>query len=318
MKARGDRTVFKGLGRVAGGKPRRTFPQPALAALAPFLWLGLFFLFPFLLVAKLSLSDTVLAIPPYAPRIDWSAGLAGLRAFLAALDLETYARLLSDRLYAVAYLSSLRFATVATLILLLVGYPLAYAMSRCTPAVRQALLMAVILPFWTSFLIRVYALIGILKPEGLLNAGLHAIGLPGVSILNTDTAVYIGLVYAYLPFMVLPLYAVLERQQHDLLEAAADLGCTPLQAFWRVTFPISLPGVAAGSLLCFIPMVGEFVIPDLLGGGSVMTIGRSIWDDFGPNQDWPMAAAVAVVMVVMLIAPIVLLHRHGRRAGRGE
>ena len=289
MKVRGDRT--------------------SLAALAPFLWLGLFFLFPFLLVAKLSLSETALAMPPYAPRLDWSQGLAGLRAFLAGLDFETYARLPTDRLYVVAYLSSLKFAGVATFILLLLGYPLAYAMARCTPSVRKALLMAVILPFWTSFLIRVYALIGILKPEGLLNVALRAVGLGPVSLLNTDTAIYIGLVYAYLPFMVLPLYAVLERQQHDLLEAAADLGCTPIEAFWRVTFPLSLPGVAAGSLLCFIPMVGEFVIPDLLGGSSTLMLGKTIWTEFFANRDWPAASAVAIVLLFTLVIPIVLYQR---------
>ncbi|WP_374534422.1 ABC transporter permease [Phenylobacterium sp.] len=293
--------------------------RSGLAALAPFLWLGVFFLFPFLLVAKLSLSETALSIPPYAPRLDWSQGWAGVQAFLQGLDLEAYARLPTDRLYVVAYLSSLKFAAVATLILLLLGYPLAYAMARCTPAVRQALLMAVILPFWTSFLIRVYALIGILKPEGLLNVALRALGLPGVSILNTDTAVYIGLVYAYLPFMVLPLYAVLERQQHDLLEAAADLGCTPLESFWRVTFPLSLPGVAAGSLLCFIPMVGEFVIPDLLGGSGTLMLGKTIWTEFFANRDWPAASAVAIVLLFTLAIPIVFYQRQQARlmeAGR--
>ncbi len=289
MKARRDRT--------------------GLAALAPFLWLGLFFLFPFLLVAKLSLSDTALAIPPYTPRLDWSGGIAGLKTFVAALDFETYARLISDRLYIVAYLSSLKFAAISTGILLLLGYPLAYAMARCAPAMRQALLMAMILPFWTSFLIRVYALIGILKPEGLLNTALRAVGLGPVTILNTETAIYIGLVYAYLPFMVLPLYAVLERQQHDLLEAAADLGCTPFEAFWRVTFPLSLPGVAAGALLCFIPMVGEFVIPDLLGGSSTLMLGKTIWTEFFANRDWPAASAVAIVLLFTLVVPIVLYQR---------
>ncbi len=288
-------------------KPRRD--RTGLAALAPFLWLGLFFLFPFLLVAKLSLSDTALAIPPYTPRIDWAAGLAGLRTFFAALDFEAYARLPADRLYVVAYLSSLKFAAISTVILLLLGYPLAYAMARCTPSVRQALLMAVILPFWTSFLIRVYALIGILKPEGLLNTALRMVGLGPVNILNTETAIYVGLVYAYLPFMVLPLYAVLERQQHDLLEAAADLGCTPFEAFWRVTFPLSLPGVAAGALLCFIPMVGEFVIPDLLGGSSTLMLGKTIWTEFFANRDWPAASAVAIALLFTLVVPIVLYQR---------
>jgi len=287
--------------------------RTGIAALAPFLWLALFFLFPFLLVAKLSLSDTVLAMPPYAPRIDWSRGLAGVAAFLRGLDLETYARLGADRIYLVSYLSSLKFAGISTLVLLLIGYPIAYGMSRFAPTTRQALLMAVILPFWTSFLIRIYAWIAILKPAGILNAALASMGLPALTILNTDTAVYLGLVYAYLPFMVLPLYAVLHRQDETLLEAAADLGATPLQAFWRVTFPISLPGVAAGALLCFIPMVGEFVIPDLMGGSGTLMLGRTIWTEFFANRDWPAASAVAIVLLATLMAPILI---HQRRQAR--
>ncbi|MFN3514216.1 MAG: ABC transporter permease [Phenylobacterium sp.] len=296
-------------------KPRRD--RSALAAAAPFLWLCLFFLAPFLLVAKLSLSDVALAIPPYTPRLDWSQGIEGLRAFLAGLDFETYSRVVEDRLYLAAYLSSLKFAAVATAILLLIGYPMAYAMARAPDTVRPALLMAVILPFWTSFLIRVYALIGILKPEGLLNVALRGVGLPPVAIMNTETAVYIGLVYAYLPFMVLPLYAVLERQRHDLLEAAADLGCTPVEAFWRVTFPLSLPGVAAGTLLCFIPMVGEFVIPDLLGGSGVLMLGKTIWNEFFANRDWPAASAVAVALLATLVLPIWLYQRQQARLVEG-
>jgi putrescine transport system permease protein len=283
--------------------------RTALAAVAPFLWLALFFLLPFVLVAKLSLSDVVLAIPPYAPQIDWSKGLEGVSAFFAALDFETYARLTADHLYIVAYLSSLKFAAIATAILLLIGYPLAYAMARAPDGLRQALLMAVILPFWTSFLIRVYALIGILKPEGLLNAFLGLFGVGPLTVLNTETAIYIGLAYAYLPFMVLPLYAVLERQRDDLLEAAADLGATPVQAFWKVTFPMSLPGVAAGALLCFIPMVGEFVIPDLLGGSGTLMLGKTIWTEFFANRDWPAASAVAIALLATLIAPIILYQR---------
>ena len=283
------------------------------SALAPFLWLAAFFAFPFALVAKLSLSDAALAIPPYTPRLDWSAGLAGVQAFAKALDFETYARLISDRLYIASYLSSLKFASIGTAILLLIGYPIAYGMSRCSPNTRQALLMAVILPFWTSFLIRIYAWIGILKPGGLLNAALAALHLPPLEIMDTDAAVYVGLVYAYLPFMVLPLYAVLERQDHSQIEAAADLGCTPSQAFWRVTFPISLPGVAAGALLCFIPMVGEFVIPDLLGGSSTLMLGKTIWTEFFANRDWPAASAVAIVMLGTLVVPIILYQRQQMR-----
>ena len=288
-------------------------PRTGLAAIAPFLWLGLFFLFPFFLVAKLSLSDTALAIPPYAPRVDWSAGFEGVRAFFAALDFETYAWLTSDSLYIASYLSSLKFAAVATSLLLIIGYPIAYGMSRFAPAQRQALLMAVILPFWTSFLIRVYAWIAVLKPQGLLNAALVQVGLGPLNILNTDTAVYIGLVYAYLPFMVLPLYAVLEKQDQNQLEAAADLGCTPSQAFWRVTFPLSLPGVGAGALLCVIPMVGEFVIPDLLGGSGTLMLGKTIWTEFFANRDWPAASAVAIVLLATLVIPIFLYQRQQQK-----
>ncbi|MFN4177508.1 ABC transporter permease [Phenylobacterium sp.] len=280
-----------------------------LAALAPALWLAVFFAFPFLLVAKLSLSDMALAMPPYAPTLDWSRGLSGVRAFLAGLDLETYARLKDDRLYLDAYLSSLWLAGLGTAILLLVGYPIAYGIARCPPAAQRLLVMAVILPFWTSFLIRVYAWIAILKPAGLLNAALGALGLPAVNLLNTETAVVLGLVYAYLPFMVLPLYAVLERQDPHLVEAARNLGATPAQAFWRVTFPISLPGVAAGALLCFIPMAGEFVIPDLLGGSETLMLGRVIWTEFFANRDWPAASAVAIVLLATLLVPILIFER---------
>ena len=287
--------------------------RPWLAALAPYTWLLLFFGFPFLLVAKLSLSHTVLAIPPYAPQLDLSKGHAGLRAFVHQLNFATYARLAGDRLYLNAYLSSLRFASAATAILLAIGYPIAYGISRFAPGARQALVMAVILPFWTSFLIRIYAWIAILKPAGLLNQALAVLHIAPLSLLNTDAAVIIGLVYAYLPFMVLPLYAVLERQDESLIEAACDLGCTPTGAFWRVTFPLSLPGVAAGALLCFIPMVGEFVIPDLLGGSDTLMLGRTIWTEFFADRDWPAASAVAIVLLATLIAPIAWFQRQQQK-----
>ncbi|WP_374468870.1 ABC transporter permease [Phenylobacterium sp.] len=291
-------------------------PGAGLASLLPYIWLVVFFAFPFVLVAKLSLSDTALAIPPYTPRLHWSAGADGLGAFLRALDLETYARLGADRLYLDAYGSSLRFAGVATGILLVIGYPIAYGMSRFPPAARRALVMAVILPFWTSFLIRIYAWIAILKPAGLLNTGLAALGLPPVNLLNSETGVVIGLVYAYLPFMVLPLYAVLEKQDDSLIEAARDLGATKAQAFWRVTFPLSLPGVVAGALLCFIPMVGEFVIPDLLGGSETLMLGRVIWTEFFANRDWPAASAVAIVLLATLVIPILLFQRQQQKVLR--
>jgi putrescine transport system permease protein len=286
------------------------------AAALPYLWLAVLFAFPFLLVAKLSLSDTALAIPPYAPRLDWSQGLAGLRGFLAALDLETYRRLASDSLYLQAYASSLGYAATATGVLLAIGYPIAYGISRFPDAARSALVMAVILPFWTSFLIRIYAWIAILKPAGLLNAALGVVGLGPVVLLNTPAGVVLGLVYAYLPFMVLPLYAVLEKQDERLVEAARDLGASPIGAFWRVTFPLSLPGVAAGALLCFIPMVGEFVIPDLLGGSETLMLGKTIWTEFFANRDWPTASAVAMVLLATLVAPILLFQRSQARVLR--
>lgn len=280
-----------------------------LAALLPGLWLAIFFAFPFLLVLKLSLSDSALAMPPYTPQLDWNRGLAGVQDFIAGLDFETYARFTADRLYLDAYVSSLRIAGTATLILLLVGYPIAYGITRCPPRLRQMLVMAVILPFWTSFLIRIYAWIAILKPAGLLNAALGALGLPPVNLLNSEAAVLLGLVYAYLPFMVLPLYAVLERQDPRLVEAARDLGSSPIRAFWTVTFPLSVPGVAAGALLCFIPMAGEFVVPDLLGGSETLMLGRVIWTEFFANRDWPAASAVAVALLGALVIPILLFER---------
>jgi putrescine transport system permease protein len=283
--------------------------RPWLSAIAPYAWLLVFFALPFLLVAKLSLSHTVLAIPPYAPQLDLTQGWAGITAFVRGLSLETYGRLTADRLYLASYLSSLRFAGLATAILLAIGYPIAYGMSRFPPATRQALLMAVILPFWTSFLIRIYAWIAILKPAGLLNQALGVLHLPPLSLLNSDAGVLIGLVYAYLPFMVLPLYAALERQDESLIEAAQDLGCTPAQAFWRVTFPLSWPGVAAGALICFIPMVGEFVIPDLLGGSQTLMLGRTIWTEFFADRDWPAASAVAIALLATLAVPIAFFQR---------
>jgi len=284
------------------------------AAIIPALWLAVFFAFPFLLVLRLSLSDTALAIPPYTPQLDLGAGVAGIKAFFGALDLEMYRRLTGDPFYLNAYLNSLKFAATGTILALLVGYPMAYGMARCRPGVRSVLLMLVILPFWTSFLIRVYAWVGILKPQGLFNAFLGFLGLEPMTLLYTPAAVQIGLVYSYLPFMVLPLYAALERLDDTLLEAAADLGSPPWKSFWQVTWPLSIPGVIAGCLLCFIPMVGEFVIPDLLGGPGSLMIGRSVWMEFFANRDWPFASAVAIVMLITLVLPIVLYQRQQAKA----
>jgi putrescine transport system permease protein len=234
----------------------------------PYLWLIVFFLVPFFLVFKISFSTTAIAIPPYTPVFQLTDGFAGFLEELRQLTVDNYLWLTQDPLYLRSYLSSLWIAGVSTLLALLVGYPLAYGMARAPAAWRPLLVMLVILPFWTSFLIRVYAWIGILRREGLLNQFLMWLGVidEPLGIINTNTAVYIGIVYSYLPFMVLPLYAALERMDETLIEAAEDLGCTRLQAFWKITFPLSLPGVVAGCMLVFIPAVGEFVIPDLLGG----------------------------------------------------
>jgi putrescine transport system permease protein len=291
---------------------RLTFVSPrlgkALVAGLPFLWLAVFFLLPFLIVLKISLSDPATAQPPYRPVLDPGLGPEGWRAFLSGLDLENFRTLLGDDLYLGAAVSSVRIAAISTALLLLIGYPIAYAMAAAPSRWRPLLVALVILPFWTSFLIRVYAWIGILRTEGLLNQALLSLGLIAqpLAILNTETAVFIGLVYAYLPFMVLPLYASLERLDHTLIEAAQDLGSPPLKAFWQVTLPLSFPGVVAGSLLCFIPIVGEFVVPDLLGGSETLMIGRTLWSEFFSNRDWPLASAVAVVLLVILVVPIVI------------
>ncbi|KFG70179.1 putrescine/spermidine ABC transporter permease [Microvirga sp. BSC39] len=275
-----------------------------LVPAVPYLWLGVLFLVPFLIVLKISLSDPAVAQPPYRPVFEWS-DIAG---FFSGLDFENFTLLVEDDLYFRATLSSVRIAAVSTLLLLLVGFPIAYGMARAPERYRTLLVAAIILPFWTSFLIRIYAWVAILKPEGLLTQALMAIGLISepVDILNTETAVYIGIVYAYLPFMVLPLYATLEKMDDTLLEAALDLGSTPWRSFWTITVPLAMPGIIAGSLLCFIPAVGEFVIPDLLGGSETLMIGRQLWSEFFSNRDWPLASAVAILLLIVLVVPIVI------------
>jgi putrescine transport system permease protein len=279
-----------------------------LVVAAPYLWLVVFFLIPFLIVLKISLSQTAIAQPPYLPLLDLSAGWNGIKTFLAGLDLDNFVTLLSDDIYALSYLKSVKVAAVSTAILLVIGYPLAYAMARAPRRLQAVLVMLVILPFWTSFLIRVYAWINILQSDGLLNRVLQAFRLidAPVAWLASDTAIYIGIVYSYLPFMVLPLYATLEKMDETLLEAAADLGAPRWKAFWLVTVPLSLPGVGAGALLCFIPITGEFVIPDLLGGSDSLMIGQTLWTEFFSNKDWPVASAIAVVLLCLLVAPMAL------------
>jgi putrescine transport system permease protein len=271
---------------------------------------------PFLIVLKISLSHDVIAQPPYAPLLDLTQGWQGLKDFVSQLDFSNYALLASDTLYFDSYLQSLRIAAISTLILLLIGYPIAYAMARAPERLRALLVMAVILPFWTSFLIRIYAWMGILSREGFLSQLLLYLGLTDrpYELLYTNTAVYIGIVYSYLPFMVLPLYAALEKMDPALLEAASDLGAPPLRAFWRVTFPLSLPGVIAGALLCFIPAVGEFVIPDLMGGSETLMIGKTLWTEFSVNRSWTVSSAAAIVLLIVLIAPILVYQRAEARS----
>ena len=301
---------------------RRIFAGPArFAAIAPYLWMALFFLVPFGFVLKISLSQTAVAQPPYLPVFDLMQGFAAIKAAMAELSLDNYRLLVSDNLYVLSYLRSLVVAAVSTAVLLVIGYPIAYAMARLPQRWQGIAMMLVIVPFWTSFLIRIYAWINILQHDGLLNKillALHVVSTP-VVWLSTDSAMYLGIVYSYLPFMILPLYATLAKMDPALLEAANDLGASSQSTFWLVTFPLSLPGVGAGALLCFIPIVGEFVIPDLLAGSDSMMIGQTLWLEFFTNKDWPVASAVAVVLLVLLVAPLALYDRLQRRqleAGR--
>ena len=292
------------------------FTRPArLAAIAPYLWMALFFLVPFVFVLKISLSQTAIAQPPYTPVFDLGEGSTAITAALATLSLDNFRLLVSDNLYVLSYLRSLVVAAISTTILLAIGYPIAYAMSRLPQRWQGVAMMLVIVPFWTSFLIRIYAWINILQHDGLLNQillALHVVSVP-VVWLSTDSAMYLGIVYSYLPFMILPLYATLAKMDPALLEAAGDLGASPRESFWLVTFPLSLPGVGAGALLCFIPIVGEFVIPDLLAGSNSLMIGQTLWLEFFTNKDWPVASASAVVLLLLLLAPLLLYDRLQRR-----
>ena len=273
----------------------------------PYLWLLLFFLIPFVIVLKISFSSTLIAMPPYEPLLHWTAE----KVLQIKLNLGNFAFLVEDNLYWKAYLNSIWVASVSTLFCLLLGYPIAYAIARSNPSARNILMLLIVLPFWTSFLLRVYAWIGILKNNGLLNNFLIWIGAidQPIQMLQTDFAVYVGIVYSYLPFMILPLYANLEKMDLTLLEAAADLGCKPWQGFLKVTLPLSLPGVRAGCLLVFIPAVGEFVIPSLLGDPGMLMIGKVLWTEFFNNRDWPIASAVAIVLLLFLVVPMMYFQR---------
>ncbi len=276
----------------------------------PYVWYLLFFLIPFAIVFKISLSEAELAMPPYSDVFRYAE-----EQLQIVLNLGNYLMLLQDSLYVESYWQSLKIAAISTFICLLIGYPLAWAIVHSRPSTRNVLLMLIILPSWTSFLIRVYAWMGILGNNGLLNHALMSLGLldQPLQILNTDTAVYIGIVYAYLPFMILPLYTALMRLDYSLVEAAADLGARPMKTLWTIIIPLTRGGIIAGSMLVFIPAVGEFVIPELLGGPGTLLIGRVLWQEFFNNRDWPVAAAVAITMLILLMLPIMWFHRQQRR-----
>ncbi|MEP4546287.1 MAG: ABC transporter permease subunit [Saccharospirillum sp.] len=273
----------------------------------PYLWLLVFFFMPFVMVAKISVSETFLGIPPYTAMFEWLDQTLNIR-----MTFSNYAWLLSDDLYIRAYWNSIKIAFNATVFCLLLGYPMAYAIAKAPSHLQTTWLLLVLLPSWTSFLIRVYAWMGLLGNNGVFNNFMIWIGLidSPIQMLNTNFAVYIGVVYSYLPFMVLPLYANLVKHDNALLEAASDLGARKVTSFFRITLPLSVNGIIAGSMLVFIPVVGEYVIPELLGGAETLMIGKVLWQEFFNNRDWPVASALAVLMILLLIIPIMLFHRY--------
>ncbi len=275
---------------------------------APYLWLLVFFLAPFAIILKISLSDPVIAMPPFTPLFDESGDFQGTT--------DNFTFLLTDKLYAITYLKSLFMATGATILCLLLGFPMAYGIARSDAATRGILLLLIVLPFWISFLLRVYAWMGLLNNYGVINNLLMWIGFieQPIPIMYTDFAIYLGLVYSYLPFMILPLYASLEHMDLDLVDAAQDLGATRSQAFWDITWPLARPGVIAGCLLVFIPAIGEYVIPYLLGGPEALMIGRVLFDEFFVNRDWPLASSVAIVLLMLLVVPIAFLQHNQARS----
>jgi putrescine transport system permease protein len=293
-----SKTVFQGFMR----RVQNNFRLIIIAV--PLVWLVLFFLAPFFIVAKISLAELAIASPPFTPMIEWlDGGVVTIR-----LVFDNFAYILNDSLYFDTYVNSLKISVTSTIICLLLGYPIAYAIVRSGPVAKPLLLFAIILPFWTSFLLRVYAWMGLLADQGTINNLLLRLGLidEPIRMLYTEFAVYVGIVYTYMPFMILPLYANMEKLDGSLNEAAADLGSRPTNTFFRVTLPLTMPGIIAGSLLVFIPATGEYVIPDLLGGGNVQMIGRVLFNEFSSNSDWPVAAAVAIVLLFLLVIPIII------------
>ena len=296
------------------GDGRRQWLRAAM--LPPYLWLLVFFLAPFLIILKISLADPLVALPPFTALFDWAA--SGWDRLQATLD--NYLFLFQDRYYAIIYLSSIKTAAISTVLCLLLGYPMAYFIARQPAERRYILLLAVILPFWISFLLRVYAWIGLLNTNGVINSVLLWIGLidQPLSLIYNDFAVYLGIVYSYLPFMILPLYANLERMDLDLHDAASDLGAKPWQTFVDITLPLSRPGIIAGCLLVFIPAIGEFIIPALLGASDTLMIGRALWDEFFINRDWPVASAVSVVLLLILVVPMMWFQKTQSTEGNGS
>ena len=298
------------------GKLKRYLPSGRHAVVGvPFFWLFLFFLLPFFIVLKISFAEADVAIPPYTEVIQYVD-----QQLQVLLNLGNYIFLGEDELYLSAYLGSLKIAAVSTLLCLLLGYPMAYAIARASKEAQTVLLLLIMMPTWTAILIRVYAWMGILSNNGLLNGFLQGIGLidQPLQILNTNLAVYIGIVYSYLPFMILPLYANLVKHDMSLLEAASDLGSSNINNFWKITVPLSKNGIIAGSMLVFIPAVGEFVIPELLGGPETLMIGKVLWQEFFNNRDWPVASALAVIMLAILMGPIIWFNRNQAKEMEGR
>ncbi|WP_338549968.1 ABC transporter permease subunit [Roseovarius phycicola] len=287
-----------------------------IVILIPFVWLLFFFLFPFFIVAKISLAELAIASPPFTKLIEWTdTGVVNIR-----IVFDNFTYILTDNLYSNTYLNSLKISVLSTLICLLFGYPIAYGIVRSGPVMKPLLLFLVILPFWTSFLLRVYAWMGLLADQGTINNLLISVGLidEPIRMLYTEFAVFVGIVYTYMPFMILPLYANMEKLDTSLNEAAADLGSKPTNTFFKVTLPLTIPGIIAGSLLVFIPATGEYVIPDLLGGGNVQMIGRVLFNEFSRNTDWPVASAVAIVLLFLLVVPIAVFQHYQGKENEGR
>jgi putrescine transport system permease protein len=298
------------------GKLKRYLPSGRHAVIGvPFLWLFLFFLLPFFIVLKISFAEADVAIPPYTEVWTWADNQLSL-----VLNIGNYIFLSEDQLYLAAYLGSLKVAFISTVLCILIGYPMAYAIARASKEMQTTLLLLIMMPTWTAILIRVYAWMGILSNNGLLNGFLMTIGVISepLQILNTNLAVYIGIVYSYLPFMILPLYANLVKHDMSLLEAASDLGSSNFNNFWKITVPLSKNGIIAGSMLVFIPVVGEFVIPELLGGPETLMIGKVLWQEFFNNRDWPVASALAVIMLLILMGPIIWFNRNQAKEMEGR